>query len=372
MVHSHASPLMATITLFSPYRICPIGAHIDHQGGSVLGRTINLGTTLTYESLSSREIQIISAQFGETKFSIGELDKTHWARYAQAAARVLNLHRGIKAQVRGSLIGSGLSSSASVGLSFLQAMADANEMQFSGEQLVNWDYQLEHDELGLQNGLLDPMSIVHGRKDALLYIDTMAGSVTPVFDPLGNNLAWIIAYSGVSRELTKSGFNVRVAECCEAAAILKGGAQKLGDLPQDIFEMGKAKLPPNLCRRAEHFFSEMERVRAGKQAWAESDAVRFGELMNRSCASSIKNYESGSEILIQLHEIASSAGGVYGSRFCGGGYGGCVVALADRGKAQDACDEIAWKFSALHPHLPSKVFVTDMADGLFPVEVEAG
>jgi galactokinase len=226
---------MATITLFSPYRICPIGAHIDHQGGSVLGRTINLGTTLTYESLSSREIQIISAQFGETKFSIGELDKTHWARYAQAAARVLNLHRGIKAQVRGSLIGSGLSSSASVGLSFLQAMADANEMQFSGEQLVNWDYQLEHDELGLQNGLLDPMSIVHGRKDALLYIDTMAGSVTPVVDPLGNNLAWIIAYSGVSRELTKSGFNVRVAECCEAAAILKSGAQKLGDLPHDIW-----------------------------------------------------------------------------------------------------------------------------------------
>ncbi len=94
------------------------------------------------------------------------------------------------------------------------------------------------------------------------------------FDPLGNNLAWIIAYSGVSRELTKSGFNVRVAECCEAAAILKSGAQKLGDVPQDIFEMGKAELPPNLCRRAEHFFSEMERVRAGKQAWAECDATR--------------------------------------------------------------------------------------------------
>ena len=48
------------------------------------------------------------------------------------------------------------------------------------------------------------------------------------------------------------------------------------------------------------------------------------------------------------------------------------MALADRGKAQDACDEIAWKFSALHPHLPSKVFVTDMADGLFPVKADAG
>ena len=26
----------------SPYRICPLGAHIDHQGGPVLGMTTNL------------------------------------------------------------------------------------------------------------------------------------------------------------------------------------------------------------------------------------------------------------------------------------------------------------------------------------------
>jgi galactokinase len=25
----------------SPYRICPLGAHIDHQGGPVLGMTIS-------------------------------------------------------------------------------------------------------------------------------------------------------------------------------------------------------------------------------------------------------------------------------------------------------------------------------------------
>jgi dTDP-glucose pyrophosphorylase len=32
-------------TIFSPYRICPLGAHVDHQGGVVLGRTIQAGTT---------------------------------------------------------------------------------------------------------------------------------------------------------------------------------------------------------------------------------------------------------------------------------------------------------------------------------------
>ena len=123
-------------------------------------------------------------------------------------------------------------------------------------------------------------------------------------------------------------------------------------------------LPENLRRRAEHFFSEVERVSLGRQLWAEGDAVRFGQLLNQSCESSIKNYEVGSEVLIQLHEIISSTSGVYGSRFSGGGYGGCVVALAKADLAQNACAEIAEKFSALHPELPSQVFVVETGDGL--------
>ncbi|HNN14901.1 MAG TPA: hypothetical protein PKL78_15170, partial [Anaerolineales bacterium] len=115
---------------------------------------------------------------------------------------------------------------------------------------------------------------------------------------------------------------------------------------------------------AEHFFGEVERVRSGEQAWAESDAMHFGQLMNQSCESSIKNYEVGSEVLIQLHEIISSTGGVYGSRFSGGGYGGCVVALAKQDTAEKACVEIAEKFSAFHPELPSNVFVAETGDGL--------
>jgi galacturonokinase len=355
---------MPPVTLFSPYRICPIGAHIDHQGGQVLGRTINLGTTLEYQPLDSKEIHITSDQFGEAKFFIGDLDKNHWACYAQAAARVLNLKRGMKAHVTGSLIGAGLSSSASVGLAYLKALADVNNIELTNEQLVHLDFELECTELGLQNGLLDPMSIVYGRKNALLFMDTVTGSVSPILDSPSGDSAWIVADSGVSRELTKSGFNVRVAECHEAASSLQNGAWKLGDVPREIFEAKKISLPENLRRRAEHFFGEVERVHLGKQAWAESDAVRFGQLMNQSCESSIRNYESGSEVLIQLHGLVSSMKGIYGSRFSGGGYGGCVVALAKRDLAKNACAEIAEKFSRLYPELLSQVFVVETGDGL--------
>lgn len=355
--------------IFSPYRICPIGAHVDHQGGEVLGRTISMGTTLAYSPLDSREIHIESAQLGESRFFIGDqIDNTHWARYAQAAAIVLDkkhkLRRGFVGQLHGTLIGAGLSSSASVSLAYLKALADVNDIELPNEGLVQLEYELEHDVLGLQIGFLDPLTIVYGKRNALLFMDTVTASVKPIFDSPSNDSAWIVAYSGVSRELTKSGFNSRVLECHEAASVLKDGAQILSDVPRDLFEEKKMTLPENLRCRAEHFYGEVERVHKGAKAWEDSEIELFGKLMNQSCESSIRLYESGSEILIQLHQIASHTDGVYGSRFSGGGYGGCVVALTKRDLAENAAMKIAEKFSVRHPELPSAVYVVQTSAGL--------
>jgi galactokinase len=349
--------------IFSPYRLCPIGAHIDHQGGTVLGRTLTIGTSLEYEPLNSNDVHLTSGQFGQASFRLGELDRAHWARYAQAAARVLNARRGMRVHLNGSLIGSGLSSSASVGLAYLKAFAAVNDIELTGDELVQLEYKLEHDELNLQIGLLDPLTIVHGKQDALLLMDMITAAVTPISDPSAHTFSWIVAYSGVSRELTKSGFNVRVEECKQAASLLKEGAHMLSDVPRELFEDRKMSLPENLRRRAEHFYTEVERVHLGARAWEDSDLERFGQLMNQSCASSINNYQSGSEILIELHELVSSTTGIYGSRFSGGGYGGCVVALAKKDLAEIASTEVREKFSEQHPDLPSRIFVAETGDG---------
>jgi galactokinase len=273
----------------------------------------------------------------------------------------------MRVHVSGVLIGSGLSSSASVALAYLTALADVNGIEISKEQLAQLEYRLEHDELNLQIGLLDPLTIVHGRRDALLFIDTIEATVTPIPDPATGDFAWIVAYSGVSRELTKSGFNVRVEECIQAASQLQEGARTLGEIGRAFFEENKMTLPDNVRRRATHFFTEVERVHRGARAWQEANLELFGQLMNQSCQSSIHNYESSSQILIELHELVSETSGIYGSRFSGGGYGGCVVALAKQEFANQACAEIEKKFSAKHPELPSKVFVAETGDGISPL-----
>ncbi|THF95523.1 hypothetical protein TEA_002085 [Camellia sinensis var. sinensis] len=52
----------------SPYRICPLGAHIDHQGGTVSAMTINRGILLGFVPSGDSQVLLCSGQFkGEVR-----------------------------------------------------------------------------------------------------------------------------------------------------------------------------------------------------------------------------------------------------------------------------------------------------------------
>ncbi len=334
--------------LFVPYRIVPLGAHVDHQGGHLLGRPIPAGTVLAYAPLDTPEIRLISRNFPEgATFDIGApVDPDHWGRYARAAALALAndnaLSRGLVGVIDGPLIGAGLSSSASVGLAYLQALADVNGIALSPAELVELSYRIEHGYLGLDNGIADQSVILWGQADALVQVDIPQRQARLIPDPPSVfGTGWLIAYSGVQRELTNGGvYNQRVGECREAARWLDTTAKGLGDVSPDRFAQRSADMPDLLRRRATHYFSEIRRVSEGAAAWSVGDVVRFGQLMNESCRSSIEQYESGHRTTIALHDLMSAAPGVYGSRFSGGGHGGCVVALAEGSQAEEATVEI--------------------------------
>ena len=359
--------------IFMPYRICPLGAHVDHQGGHVLGRIINTGTVLVYVPLEDPEIQLASTNFADPiTFSIGaEVQPEHWARYAQAATLALGrdytLSRGFAGVSSGTLIGAGLSSSAAVGLAYLQALADVNNIYLSDKDLVELDYQLEHAHLGLKNGILDQSSILFGQKDALVYIDTRFRQMNLVPDPpQTGEVGWLIVHSGVNRELTKGGgYNRNVLECREAAAWLSPEAVVLSDVPQELFFEQAHEMPDNLRHRANHYFGEVARVSDGVQAWEENDVPGFGRLMNASCASSIHEYGSGQDEIIVLHQIVSEATGVYGSRFSGAGHGGVVIGLVERAHAETAASEIMEAYREMFPALAENAGVFLVENG-FP------
>ncbi|MFK7853746.1 MAG: galactokinase [Granulosicoccus sp.] len=352
----------------SPYRFNPLGAHIDHQGGSVMARSLNQYTVLVFwpneQSTSTLHSRINSDEWETTQFAPGELaDEFRWDAMARASATALahseSYKRGITGVVFGTLVSGGLSSSASVILAYLSAMAAVNNVRLSATQLVELCRQVENDYRGLNNGIQDQMSIAFGHRDHMVLLDVEQVTAQPYADPQNiSDVRFLMCYSGVSRDLAGSAFNTRVAECQQAAALLHPGAAHLGQVPEaSRSAQAISALPAMLARRAKHIYTEMERVYLGIEAWQKGDWQVFGELMNASCQSSINNYESGSEWLIALHELATELPGVYGNRFSGGGYGGCLFMLVDSARAETIGTALLEQYLACYPELESKARV---------------
>jgi galactokinase len=53
----------ALYQLFSPYRICPIGAHVDHQHGLVSGFAFDSGIEFLFSSTPTGKIEMCSLSF---------------------------------------------------------------------------------------------------------------------------------------------------------------------------------------------------------------------------------------------------------------------------------------------------------------------
>ena len=367
----------------SPYRISPLGAHIDHQGGSVLGMTINSYTVLAFTPTRDGMVRLRSQNYpGLVEFSLSGIPQvpgSFWGSYVRGAALALkekySLELGVQGLVSGMLPGCGLSSSASVLLAYLHALAFVNGITLDPWDMVRLTQLAENKHIGLNNGILDQTSIVFGQVKSMVHIDTITPKAEILPDPLDEQgYRILVAYSGYSRELTTTGYNSRVRECKEAAEMLGKlanipGAAKLGDIPTDVFDKYKDALPGHLQRRALHFFSESSRVKEGVAAWQEGRLRDFGRLMSQSCKSSIEQYECGSQAIHDLHQIVMSEQGVLGSRFSGGGYGGCVVGLVEEEYAGQAAAQVEEAYCSRHPEVANqaRVYLASSANGVSPL-----
>jgi len=352
-----------------PLRICPIGAHIDHQWGQVTGLAIDRSVLMAAIPMNGPLLEIESLDFSGSVAVNVTAEPTdadgQWGDYVRAAVSALqvnySLRRGLRAVIRGKLAGAGLSSSAAVLIAYLVGLARANDIDLTTEEIVGLVQRAENTYIGVASGVLDQSVMVHADLGSLTLIDCRDLSVRQVSSPpSAEPMAVVVAFSGVCRSLVDSDFNSRVFECREAARRLlemSGGTPvttpHLRDVEPEFFAEEADRLPDNLRRRAAHYFAEMERVANGVEAWGMGDVVRFGELVTLSGESSIMNYECGTPPLVTLFELLRGQEGVYGARFSGGGFGGSCIALA----VPDACEEIvasvSSRYAVEHPDLAS-------------------
>ena len=370
--------------VFCPYRISPLGAHIDHQFGKINGLAIDKGIHIAYRPKQNGVVEVQSLNFPKrAQFHINSIPKVKegdWADYLRGAAKMLTekypLTVGLSAVIEGTLPVGGLSSSAAVIIAFLSALCYVNNIHLTPMEMILIAKAAENRYVGVNCGKLDQACEVLSRKDKLLYLDTKDDtyeliSASSCMKPY--KIA--IFFSGLERSLSNSKYNLRVDECKSAAYSLLAYAgmeygkyedTRLRDVPKDVFNTYKDRLPELWRKRTEHFFSEYDRAEVGAQVWRKGDLEAYGQLIFESGSSSVYNYECGCDELISLYEIIRRTDGIYGGRFSGAGFKGCCMALIDPERAEKIEKEVTDAYLKQYPGLQGKYsfHLCDSADGV--------
>jgi galactokinase len=339
-------------TADAPGRVNLIGEHTDYNGGFVLPAAIPLKTRIELTPRDDRLVRVWSAQFPDAEpveFEVGaERRSEDWADYVRGITWSLAREgaiRGFDARVDSRVpLGSGLSSSAALEIALGRALRQVFHVPLDDVALAVAARRAETDFVGAPVGIMDQMACSLADTSGALLIDTRTLEYSAV--PLPSSAALIVIDSGVTHKHAGGEYRTRRQECSEAAVAL--GVAELRDVAMTDLDRVAALAPP-LNRRARHVVTENARVLAAVLALKAEDLEQTGRLFVESHASMRDDFEVSIPAIDALVEIACRTPGVYGARLTGGGFGGAIVALADRSRASAAADAI------VHRHNDSRV-----------------
>jgi galactokinase len=331
----------------APGRINIIGEHTDYAGGLCLPAAVD--RYLAVAASRSARIEAASEQYPGDVVRV-EPDQVMptggWGDHPLGVlAELVGL--GAPIGVRLAIVsdippGSGLSSSAALGVATAMAAAQLAGWSMDPLDLARLCRRAENDFLGVPSGLMDQAAVVLGREDTALLFDAGAEIAEPV--PLPPNFGWLVIQSGIERSLRGSGYGDRRAEAegaLEAARERHRGLRTLCDL--DPTEVEALSLPAPLDRRARHIAGECVRVRMAVACIEAGNIEALGQLVLTSHKSLARDYEVSLPDLDRIVDIAVDAG-CAGARVMGAGFGGSVLAVVDAETADTVAVAIRERF----------------------------
>jgi galactokinase len=358
----------------APGRVNVIGEHTDYNDGFVFPMAIDRYTVIAAApSLNgAKEIQLRStAEKGSATIDPGQPLKPEkkgtWSNYPLGVVAGFVSRRvqipGFDALIHSTLpLGGGLSSSAALEVSTATLLEAITGKKLDPVEKALLCQKAEHEYAGMPCGIMDQFISVMGRKDHLLLLDCRSRK-TELVPMTDLSLELLITNTNVKHELTGGEYAKRRAQCEEAAKLL--GAASLRDADPERLERARGKMDPVVYRRARHVISEIERTLHAAEGVRASNWPTVGQLMYASHTSLRDDYEVSCAELDAVVEIAQQigmAGGVFGCRMTGGGFGGCTVALVQADKVAAISSRIAAEYEQRTKIKPT-LFVSRPAAG---------
>ncbi|WP_067860358.1 galactokinase [Nocardia shimofusensis] len=338
-------------TWVAPGRVNIIGEHTDYNDGFVLPVALPLVTRCTARLTADATARVASRQRpGEpVAVAIGELAEAReripgWARYVLGVVGEFRTRGhavpGIEIEVDGAVpIGAGLASSAALTCAVAQAMRDLCAPGLGVRELIDIAATAENEYAGAPTGILDQSAALLCTPGHALLLDvrrfTAVGAADNdgcqqiPFDLATSGLELLVLDTGEPHENAGGGYARRRAECVSAAREL--GVPALRDVTA-LGELGRIA-DPVLRRRARHVVTENARVLTiAESLCGGADPREIGPILVAGHTSLRDDFEVSTPASDDVVDAALAAG-AYGARMVGGGFGGSVIALVDRGRS---------------------------------------
>lgn len=327
-----------TLHVRAPGRVNLIGEHTDYSEGFCLPCAIDRETLVALRPNGTTTWRVLALDEG------GRIDSVRldapiqrrseagwgWTDYVRGTLHALHEAGvplvGADLAITGDVpLGAGLSSSAALEMVVAAAAEALADQPLPLQRKARAGQLAEHLFADCQCGILDQLASAGGVAGHALLLDCRTQQLQPIALP--PDIAVLVVHSRVQRGLVDSEYNLRRAQCQQAAQAL--GVPMLRDVDEARWAARSPSLPRDLLRRARHVVSENARTLQAAQALAAGDLHNAGALMAESHRSMRDDFDivppQVDRLALLMHQALQGEGG---ARMTGGGFGGCVVALA--------------------------------------------
>lgn len=362
----------------APGRVNLLGEHVDYNDGFVLPAAIDRATSIAFSPTGTDRSTIVAVDMNqqasftsETMRSKTQADGSplpEWAHYPAGvmwSLKEANLSTpGMNAVFASNVPrGSGLSSSASVEMTFALAWQTLSDWSLPPMKRALLGQKAENQYVGVNCGIMDQFASACGVENKLLLLDCRSLEWKTI--PLPEDLSIVIADTTVRRKLTSGEYNKRRFACEEAVRLLQEdlpNIKSLRDVSVEDFNRLAIKLPEEVSKRARHVVEEIERSKQAEALLEAGNIQHFGELMNQ-CHISLRDlYEVSCPELDVMVRVAQSLESCYGARLTGAGFGGCTVNLVRRDGAEQFANALASGYES-ETGLKPEIYVTRASNG---------
>lgn len=340
-----------TLVAHAPGRVNLIGEHTDYNEGFVFPAAINFGTWVAASKRDDNEISVTAMDYDnqQNQFALSDIqydEEQGWANYVRGVVKVLKESMpdfgGANLLVTGNVPqGAGLSSSASFEVAILKAISALYELPLDGVKAALLGQKAENTFVGCSCGIMDQLISAMGNEGMAMLLDCQSLAIE--HSPLPDSHQIVIINSNVKRGLVDSEYNLRRQQCEQGASLL--GVASLREANIEMLEAAKAHMPEVVYRRARHIITENARTLKASQALKAGDIATVSKAMAESHVSMRDDFEitvRPIDYLVEIiDEVLGTSGGV---RMTGGGFGGCVVALAPTDKVEAVKQVVANKY----------------------------